>query len=119
MIFNKTILIATAVALVYSESVAAAAPPAAAPAAPPAAPPAVPQSFAVPTSNFAWKNEYPFGLSKPTPKPEWLALIKDDPAMQIVPNVLTAGKKIYFFRLPSKIIFTYAFFFYRWYYSKR
>ncbi|KAG2236467.1 hypothetical protein INT48_003258 [Thamnidium elegans] len=86
MIFNKTILIATAVALVYSESVAAAA--AAAPA--PAAPPAVTQSFAVPTSNFAWKNEYPFGLSKPTPKPEWLALIKDDPAMQIAPNVLTA-----------------------------
>lgn len=83
MIFNKTILIATAVALVYSESVAAAAP---------AAPPAVTQSFAVPTSKFAWKNEYPFGLSKPTPKPEWLALIKDDPAMQIVPNVLTVGK---------------------------
>lgn len=88
MIFNKTILIATAVALVYSESVAAAA--AAAP--PAAAPPAVTQSFAVPASKFAWKNEYPFGLSKPTPKPEWLALIKDDPAMHIVPNVLTVGK---------------------------
>lgn len=95
MIFNKTILIATAVALVYSESVAAAV--VAAPAAPvapaPVAPTAVPQTFAVPTSKFAWKNEYPFGLSKPTAKPEWLALIKEDPVMQISPNVLTVGKK--------------------------
>lgn len=49
------------------------------------------QTLAVPTSNFPWKNSYPVDGSKPDPKPEWLALVKDDPALKVSPNILTAG----------------------------
>lgn len=40
---------------------------------------------------FVWKNEYP--IDKPVPKAEWLALVKDDPALSITPNILTPSKK--------------------------
>lgn len=46
-------------------------------------------TLAIPNSKFAWKNQYPSGLSKPVPKPEWLALVKDDPALKIPANILT------------------------------
>ncbi|CAO3681647.1 chitin deacetylase [Rhizopus azygosporus] len=47
------------------------------------------QTLAVPTSNFPWKNSYPADGSKPDPKPEWLALVKDDPVLKVSPNILT------------------------------
>lgn len=90
MIFNKTLLIASAVALCYSEVAFAQA--AAAPAAAPAA--ATTQTFAIPNAKIAWKNEYPSGTTKPIAKPEWMALLKDDPALKVVPNILTVGKTI-------------------------
>lgn len=74
-------LIATAVAIVYSNI--ATAQTAAAP---------TEQTYAIPNAKIAWKNEYPFGTSPATPKPEWLALVKDDAAMKVQPNVLTPGK---------------------------
>jgi hypothetical protein len=38
-----------------------------------------------------WQNQYP--VDKPEPKAEWLALVKENPALQITPNILTAGKE--------------------------
>jgi hypothetical protein len=90
MIFNKTLFIASAVALVYSETALAQA---AAPAPAPAV--ATTQTFAIPNAKIAWKNEYPSGATKPIAKPEWLALVKDDAAMKITPNILTVGKIIF------------------------
>jgi hypothetical protein len=81
MIFNKSMLIATAVAIVYSN--VAMAQTAAAPTEP---------TYAIPNSKIAWKNQYPSGMSPAVPKPEWLALIKEDPSMKITPNILTVGK---------------------------
>lgn len=78
MIFNKSLLIASAVALFYAEVNAQA-----------AAAGATTQTLAIPNAKIAWKNEYPSGASKPTPKPEWVALVKDDPAMKVTPNILT------------------------------
>ncbi|KAI7873720.1 uncharacterized protein EV154DRAFT_527829 [Mucor mucedo] len=83
MIFNKTILIATAVALLYSDiafAQAAAAPPAV----------VVAESYAIPNAKIAWKNEYPVGATKPAPKAEWVALVKEDPALSIAPNIITS-----------------------------
>lgn len=48
-------------------------------------------TFAIPNSKIAWKNQYPSGTSKPVPKPEWLTLVKDDPALKIPLNTLTPG----------------------------
>ncbi|KAI8645678.1 hypothetical protein BD408DRAFT_338207 [Parasitella parasitica] len=45
--------------------------------------------YAIPNGKIAWKEAYPSGASKPVPKPEWLALIKDDALLQVTPNVLT------------------------------
>lgn len=50
-------------------------------------------TFAIPNSKIAWKNQYPSGTSKPVPKPEWLSLVKDDPAIRIPSNILTPGTK--------------------------
>lgn len=85
MIFNKTILIATAVALFYSESAFAQVA---------TQPSAAPQSFAIPNAKIAWKNEYPVATTKPAPKPEWVALVKEDPALHFSPNIITAGKVV-------------------------
>jgi glucose/arabinose dehydrogenase len=99
MIFNKTILIATAVALLYSDAAfAAAAEPAKTSAAASSAAPAAPaQSFAIPNTKIAWKYEYPSGASKPAPKPEWVALVKENAALKVTPNILTVGKFQAFF----------------------
>ncbi|CAO3614814.1 unnamed protein product [Mucor hiemalis] len=84
MIFNKTILIASAVALFYSEVTFAQAA-----AAPGAAPAPTAPTYAIPNAKIAWKNEYPSGTTKPIAKKEWIDLVKDDPALKITPNVLT------------------------------
>ncbi|KAI9260176.1 hypothetical protein BY458DRAFT_491828 [Sporodiniella umbellata] len=41
-------------------------------------------------SKFSWKNTYPAEGSPLVPKPEWLALVKADPILQVSPNKLTA-----------------------------
>lgn len=89
MIFNKTILIASAVALFYSEVTFAQAA-----AAPGAAPAPTAPTYAIPNAKIAWKNEYPSGTTKPIAKKEWIDLVKDDPALKITPNILTPGKII-------------------------
>lgn len=111
MIFNKTILIATAVALFYSESALAQAASAAA---------AVPESYAIPNAKITWKNEYPVGTTKPTPKPEWVALVKEDPALKIAPNIITEGK-VYPNSMPTSfscMLIIVPLFPSWWYYSK-
>ncbi|KAI8373360.1 hypothetical protein BD560DRAFT_350940 [Blakeslea trispora] len=75
MIFNK-LIITTAVALFYTTHVSAQAA-------------AAGETFAIPNSKISWKNQYPSGTTKPTPKPEWVALVKDDPALNIKANILT------------------------------
>lgn len=86
-------LIATAVALVASNGAvmaqSSAAPAASGTAATPAAAEPV---YAVPNAKIAWKESYPSGASKPVPKAEWLALVKEDPLLKVSPNVLTVGK---------------------------
>lgn len=84
MIFNKNMLIATAVALVASNGAVMAQTAATAAAAEPV--------YAVPNAKIAWKESYPSGASKPVPKAEWLALVKEDPLLKVTPNVLTVGK---------------------------
>lgn len=94
MIFNKNMLIATAVALVASNG-AVMAQSSAAPAASgatAATPVAAEPVYAVPNAKIAWKESYPSGASKPVPKAEWLALVKEDPLLKVSPNVLTVGK---------------------------
>lgn len=77
-------LIATAVALVASNGAVMAQTAATAAAAEPV--------YAVPNAKIAWKESYPSGASKPVPKAEWLALVKEDPLLKVTPNVLTVGK---------------------------
>ncbi|KAI9478372.1 MAG: hypothetical protein EXX96DRAFT_483780 [Benjaminiella poitrasii] len=77
MIFNKSFLIATAVAIVYSGNNVF------------AQTTASTETYVTPNTKFAWKNTYPSASTKPIPKPEWVALIKDDPALTITPNILT------------------------------
>lgn len=72
------------------------------------------QTLAVPTSNFPWKNSYPADGSKPDPKPEWLALVKDDPVLKVSPNILTAGTCVCVYIHYAM----YTNFIYRWHYSK-
>lgn len=88
MIFNKTILIATAVALLYSDIALAQATASAVA----TQPTIVAESYAIPNAKIAWKNEYPVGATKPTPKAEWVALVKEDPALSIPPNIITSSK---------------------------
>ncbi|KAI8972337.1 hypothetical protein BDB01DRAFT_845117 [Pilobolus umbonatus] len=47
-------------------------------------------TYAIPGGTFPWKNEYPSGQTRPLPKTEWLAVLKDDPALQIPPNIITS-----------------------------
>jgi len=89
MIFNKNMLIATAVALVASNG-AVMAQSSATPATSGTA--AAEPVYAVPNAKIAWKESYPSGAAKPVPKPEWLALVKEDPLLKVSPNVLTVGK---------------------------
>lgn len=44
-------------------------------------------TYAVPNSKIAWQNQYPVDAA--VPKAEWLALVKEDAALQITPNILT------------------------------
>ncbi|KAL9556466.1 hypothetical protein MBANPS3_001859 [Mucor bainieri] len=84
-------LIATAVALVASNG-AVMAQSSAAPAASgatPATPVAAEPVYAIPNAKIAWKESYPSGASKPVPKAEWLALVKEDALLKVSPNVLT------------------------------
>ncbi|KAG1223778.1 hypothetical protein G6F35_004447 [Rhizopus arrhizus] len=47
------------------------------------------QLLAIPNTKFQWKNTYPVDGSTLEPKPEWLALVKDDPILKVTPNTLT------------------------------
>jgi hypothetical protein len=50
-------------------------------------------TLAIPNTKFQWKNTYPVDGSTLEPKPEWLALVKDDPILKVTPNTLTPGNK--------------------------
>ncbi|KAI8090258.1 uncharacterized protein B0P05DRAFT_577734 [Gilbertella persicaria] len=69
-------LLATAVAIVCTSNVLAQTTTAA-------------ETYDIPNAKIAWKNKYPSGTTKPVPKPEWVALVKDDAALKITPNILT------------------------------
>lgn len=98
MIFNKNMLIATAVALVISNNAVMAQSSAAAVASTTADASAATASteavYTIPNAKIAWKESYPSAESKPVPKAEWLALVKDDAVLKVTPNVLTVGNVI-------------------------
>ncbi|KAI8874872.1 carbohydrate esterase family 4 protein [Backusella circina FSU 941] len=86
MIFSTKQILFTAIALVVStvsgQAVSATASSPAAGASP---------VLAIPNTKIPWKNEYPQGESKPSPKAEWVSLVKDGPELRYAPNTLIGG----------------------------
>jgi hypothetical protein len=87
MIFNTKQILFTAIALVVStasgQAVSASAPAATSSSAAQASP-----VLSIPNTKIAWKNQYPQGESKPSPKAEWVTLVKGGPELQYAPNTL-------------------------------
>ncbi|KAI7906084.1 uncharacterized protein BX663DRAFT_498717 [Cokeromyces recurvatus] len=92
LFLNNNFLIATAVAILYTNSYVIAQSTATASVTQSAVAPisSTTETNTIPNTKITWKNNYPSGIAKPIPKPEWVALVKDDPALKIKPNILTA-----------------------------